>query len=91
MIRVEVVLALPGHQELVALEVASGTTLVEAVEQSGILGLFPGFEYDPDRLGIFGHRESPERVLCDGERVEIYRPLLADPKEVRRQRALKQK
>ncbi len=52
--------------------------------------MFDGFEVDLANVGIFGNKVSPEQVLRDGDRVEIYRPLLADPKEVRRQRALDQ-
>lgn len=89
-IRVEVVLAMPERQELVALEVAAGTTLAEAIILSGLPQLFEGFEPDLASVGIFGHKTSPEQVLIAGDRVEIYRPLIADPKEVRRQKALTQ-
>jgi putative ubiquitin-RnfH superfamily antitoxin RatB of RatAB toxin-antitoxin module len=89
-IRIEVVLAMPERQELVSLDVAEGTTIAEAIDISGLPEKFEGFELDLKSVGIFGHKEDPERVLRDGDRVEIYRPLIADPKEVRRQRALKQ-
>ncbi len=89
-IRVEVVLAMPGRQELVALEVAAGTTLAEAIALSAVPEMFKSFELDLDRVGIFGQKASPDQVLRTGDRVEIYRPLLADPKEVRRKRALEQ-
>ena len=89
-IRVEVVLAMADRQELVALDVAVGTTLAGAIEQSGLPGLFEGFEPDLANVGIFGRKASPGQVLQEGDRVEIYRPLIADPKEVRRQRALNQ-
>ena len=89
-IRVEVVLAMPDRQALVALEVAPGTTLAEAISLSGVPGMFEGFELDLASVGIFGNKASPQQVLRDGDRVEIYRPLIADPKEVRRQRALDQ-
>jgi len=90
MIRVEVVLAMPDRQELVSLEVEEGTTLAMAISLSGVAEKFEGFEPDLDRVGIFGQKANPDRILCPGDRVEIYRPLLADPKEVRRQRALEQ-
>jgi putative ubiquitin-RnfH superfamily antitoxin RatB of RatAB toxin-antitoxin module len=90
LINVEVVLAMPDWQELVSLEVEEGTTLAEAIALSAVAVKFEGFEPDLDRVGIFGHKASPEQVLQPGDRVEIYRPLLADPKEVRRQRALEQ-
>ncbi len=89
-IRVEVVLAMPDRQELVELEVSAGTTVAEAISTSGLPGRFEGFELDLSKVGIFGQKVSPEQVLRPGDRVEIYRPLVADPKEVRRQRALAQ-
>jgi len=90
MIRVEVVLAMPDRQELVSLEVEEGTTLAGAISLSRVAEKFEGFEPDLERVGIFGHKASPDQVLRAGDRVEIYRPLLADPKEVRRRRALEQ-
>ena len=89
-IRVDVVLAMPERQELVALDVEAGTTLAEAIELSGLPEKFEGFELDLKNVGIFGHKTDQQQVLQAGDRVEIYRPLIADPKEVRRQRALKQ-
>ena len=89
-IRVEVVLAMPDRQELMALEVAAGSTLADAIAQSGITRMFEGFELDTAKVGIFGHKARSDQVLREGDRVEIYRPLIADPKESRRQRALKQ-
>ena len=89
-IRVEVVLAMPERQELVALEITAGSNIADAIARSGLPGMFEGFELDPEKVGIFGQKASLEQVLRDGDRVEIYRPLIADPKEVRRQRALKQ-
>ena len=89
-IRVEVVLAMPERQELVSLDVAKGTTVAEAIEISGLPEKFKGFELDLKSVGIFGQKADPAKVLREGDRVEIYRPLIADPKEVRRQRALKQ-
>lgn len=90
-IRVEVVHARPDKQVLLALNVAPGTTLGEAIEESGIREAFPGLEVDPDRVGVFGRKAELGDVLQAGDRVEIYRPLLADPKEARRKRAARQK
>jgi len=89
-IHVEVVLAMPERQELMTLEVPAGSTLADAIARSGLAEMFEGFELDLTKVGIFGQKTSPDQVLHDGDRVEIYRPLSADPKEVRRQRALKQ-
>lgn len=90
-IRVEVVHARPEKQVLLALDVAPGTTLGEAIEQSGIHEAFPDLEVDPDRVGMFGRKAELGDVLQAGDRVEIYRPLLADPKEARRKRAAQEK
>lgn len=89
-LQVEVVLAMPDLQELISIQVDEGTSLGKAIEQSGILDRFKNFELDPARVGIFGNKAAIDQVLRDGDRVEIYRPLIADPKESRRQRALKQ-
>lgn len=84
-IRIEVVYALPGEQTLVELEVAAGTTAGEAIHRSGIPARRP--QADTSRIGVFGERVDASHVLKDGDRVEIYRPLVADPKEVRRETA----
>lgn len=89
-VHIEVVLAMPQRQELVALDVDTGTTVAAAIALSGIAERFKGFTPDMSRVGIFGHKVKPDQVVRDGDRVEIYRPLIADPKEVRRQRALAQ-
>ena len=87
---IEVVLAMPEKQELVALDLAVGATVADAIEQSGIVAMFKDFELDTSKVGIFGQKVEQTQELRDGDRVEIYRPLLVDPKEIRRQRALKQ-
>lgn len=86
-IRVEVVYALPDRQRLVALDVPRGCTAREAVERSGLRSEFPEIDPDKNALGIFGRRCAGDQSLREGDRVEIYRPLKADPKEVRRQLA----
>lgn len=88
-IAVEVVYALPDRQRLIALQVPQGTTVQEAIERSGLMHEFPEIDTGRQKIGVFGKRVSPQRVLSAGERVEIYRPLIADPKEARRQRASK--
>ena len=91
MIMVEVVYALPDKQRLLRLNLPAGTNMRKAVLRSGIQQHFPGLDVQQAPLGIFGKAvaKPEERVLEEGERVEIYRPLLADPKEVRKQRAAK--
>lgn len=91
MIRVEVVYASVDQQELLALDVPLGTTVRAAAVASGMAERFPELDLAQCPLGIFGKLvgDPEQRELEAGDRVEIYRPLLADPKEVRRLRALK--
>ncbi len=86
-INIEVAWGHPGKQILLALAVERGTTLLEAIELSGIREQVPQLEIDTARLGVFSRKKPPEYVLKEGDRIEIYRPLLADPKEMRRKRA----
>tara|TARA_B110000967_G_scaffold205028_1_gene248683 strand:- start:2714 stop:3061 length:348 start_codon:yes stop_codon:yes gene_type:complete len=93
-ITVEVVYGLPEKQKLIKFEVAVGTTAYQAVEQSGILHSFPEIDLPNSKMGIFsqvlGTKGLPEPdayQMQERDRVEIYRPLIADPKEVRRRRA----
>ena len=87
LIAVEVAYAQPDEQLILKLEVAPGTTLQQAIEQAGILDRFP--EIDPSKLkaGVFGKLKKLDQTLREGDRIEIYRPLIADPKQVRKQRA----
>ena len=87
---VEVAYATPQRQLLLTVSVQPGCTVEQAIELSGIREEFPGMAIDPGAVGIFSRKVSLSHVLRAGDRVEIYRPLIADPKEVRRQRALKQ-
>ena len=86
-ISVEVAYAKPDEQLVLRLDVAPGTTLRQAIEQSGILDRQPEIDLANLKVGIFGKLKKPDQVLCAGDRVEIYRPLIADPKQVRRERA----
>lgn len=86
-IRVEVVYALAHRQKVVSLDLPEGTTVKEAIEASGLLVEFPEIDLTKNKLGIWNKLSKPDAVLRDKDRVEIYRPLIADPKEVRRQRA----
>jgi len=86
-LRIEVAHARPGKQVLLTLTVKPGTSLLDAIEQSGIRDEFPDIRIEPDKLGIFGRRVGPDYELKNGDRIEIYRPLIADPKEIRRERA----
>jgi len=90
-IRVQVCYPLPGRPLLRELALAEGSTLRDAVHASGLLRE-PGLEeldIDACPVGIFGRKKTPDTVLREGDRVEVYRPLVADPKEARRRRAVK--
>jgi putative ubiquitin-RnfH superfamily antitoxin RatB of RatAB toxin-antitoxin module len=86
-IDIEVACATPRRQRVVALAVPSGCTVGEAVERSGLLQEFPELDPGQCKMGVFGSLRKPEDRVEAGDRVEIYRPLIADPKQARRQRA----
>lgn len=87
-IRVEVAYALPQRQEVVPLVLAAGSTARAAVEASGLLERYPDIEIDgKNKLGVFAKLVKADTELRDLDRVEIYRPLIADPKAVRKKRA----
>lgn len=90
-IRVEVAYALPDRQSIVPLTVPEGTTALAAAQQSGLSEQYEGLSIEDAKLGIFGKAVAAKHVLKDGDRVEIYRPLIADPKEVRKARAARAK
>lgn len=87
-IEIEVTYALPDNQILLLLSVPAGTTVWQAVKLSGILSMFPETALSQNKLGIFGKVVKPGTLLRNCDRVEIYRPLLVDPKERRRRRAI---
>ena len=86
---IEVTYALPEEQVLISLDVEQGTTVEQAVKLSGVLEKFPDIDLTKNKVGIFGKATKLDEVLRDKDRVEIYRPLIADPKESRRKRAEK--
>lgn len=90
-IRVEVAYALPDRQSIVPLTVPVGTTALAAAQQSGLSEQYEGLSIEDAKLGIFGKAVAAKHVLQAGDRVEIYRPLIADPKEVRKARAARAK
>ncbi len=87
MINIEVVYALPHEQVLLKLKLPQGVTVAEAVQASGIAEKHPEIDLARNKLGIYGKLTRADAVLRDKDRVEIYRPLIADPKEIRRKRA----
>ena len=86
-IKVEVIYALPAKQELVSVQLDEGATVRQAIEASGLLAKYPEIDLTKNKLGVFAKLAKADAVVRDRDRVEIYRPLIADPKEVRKQRA----
>ena len=86
-IPVEVVYALSDRQIVLALEVVADATIADVITRSGILDKFPEIDLGKNKVGIFGKLGKLTDTLHPGDRVEIYRPVIADPKQVRKQRA----
>ena len=84
---VEVAYAFEKKQTLLELEVSEGTTLKQAVELSGIIDIYPQIDLTKDKTGIFGKIAKLDTILREKDRIEIYRPLIADPKQVHKERA----
>lgn len=93
MINIEVSYALPNKQRIIAVQVPAGTTVYEGAKLSNIVQFFEEIDLDSAKMGIFGKAvaKPKQEELREGDRVEIYRPLIADPKEVRKARAAKVK
>lgn len=86
-IRVEVVYALPEKQYLRTVKLREGATVEEAIRASGLLELRSDISLEQNKVGVYSRPVKLHDTVHDGDRVEIYRPLIADPKELRRQRA----
>ncbi len=86
-ISVQVVYAMPDQQDVVSIKLPRGAVLRQALEACGLLQKYPEIDMENGRFGIFSRLTKLDTVLRDLDRVEIYRPLIADPKQVRRQRA----
>jgi putative ubiquitin-RnfH superfamily antitoxin RatB of RatAB toxin-antitoxin module len=84
--QIEVAYALRNTQTLLELEVNEGATLKQAIKASGILDIYPKINLSKDKIGIFGKIAKLDTMLRDKDRIEIYRPLIADPKAVRKER-----
>lgn len=87
MIHVEVVYALPYEQRVITLVVHQSMTVEEIIRESGILQAFPDIDLAKNKVGVFSRNVKLDATVRDHDRIEIYRPLLADPKEIRRKRA----
>lgn len=90
-IRVEVVYALPYAQKTIELELQQGATVADALAASQLQNSLPGNSFTGVRIGVWGATVLPNTELRDRDRVEIYRELVADPKQARRQRARQQR
>jgi uncharacterized protein len=87
MMRVAVVVALSRRQEVIAVELPEGSTVADAIRAADVRGRFPEIDPAAMRTGIWSRPCEPAAAVRDGDRVELYRPLAADPKEARRARA----
>lgn len=90
-IAVEVVYALPERQTLLRVDVARAGTLGDALAASGILSLHPEIDLMTQRVGVFGQFAGTDRILEPGDRIEIYRPLVAEPKASRHARVARKR
>lgn len=90
-ISIELIYALPNEQKLLSITVDNGTSVEQAIEQSGILSLYPEIDLSTTKVGIFSKACKLTDTLREGDRIEIYRPLIADPKEMRRKKAQEKK
>lgn len=88
---IEVVYGTPERQEIIALEVAENTTIEQAIIASGVIEEFPEINLEVNNVGIWNRAAKLQAIVSDLDRIEVYRPLLADPKEVRKRRAEKAK
>ncbi|MDX8400604.1 MAG: RnfH family protein [Gallionellaceae bacterium] len=86
-IKIELVYALAHEQTLLKLEVPASTTIADAIKLSGLIEKHPEIDLLKGKFGLYGKLSKPDTVLREQDRIEIYRPLIADPKEVRRKRA----
>ncbi|HEX7718321.1 MAG TPA: RnfH family protein [Woeseiaceae bacterium] len=83
-LHVEVVYALPERQELITLVVEAGTTVQQAIDKSSLAELFPERDLERCRVGIWGHVAERAQLVQNGDRIELYRELLIDPRDARR-------
>ena len=88
-ILVEVAYALPEEQIIISIKVPTKFNVKQAIEESGIQKKFPDIDLSKNKVGIFGKKTTLDHLLKDKDRIEIYRPLILDPKEMRRKRAAK--
>ena len=90
-ILIEIAYALPEEQVIISIKVPTIFNVQQAIEKSGIQKKFPSIDLSKNKVGIFGKKTTLDQPLNDRDRIEIYRPLILDPKEMRRKRAAKNK
>ena len=86
-ITVEIIYIKPGSQNSLTLKIPQGSNINQAINRSGVLRHFPEIDLTVNKVGVFSKIQDLDTLLCEGDRIEIYRPLVADPKEARRRRA----
>jgi len=86
-ISVELIYIKPGSQNRLILKLPQGSNINQAINRSGVLSHFPEINLKVNKVGVFSKIQPLNTLLCEGDRIEIYRPLMADPKEARRRRA----
>jgi putative ubiquitin-RnfH superfamily antitoxin RatB of RatAB toxin-antitoxin module len=90
-ILVEIAYALPEEQVIISIKVPTIFNVLQAIEKSGIQKKIPSIDLSKNKVGIFGKKTTLNHLLKDRDRIEIYRPLILDPKEMRRKRAAQKK
>lgn len=88
-ITVEVAYATPQQQRILSVEVDANSTIQEIIEASGLLTLFPHIDLAKQKIGVFGKQRELTDMVAEGDRIEVYRSLIIDPKEARRAKAKK--
>ncbi|WP_413113953.1 RnfH family protein [Thaumasiovibrio sp. DFM-14] len=91
MIHVEVVYALPDVQRVIKVAAKPDSSVEQIIRQSGILVMYPEIDLAKNKIGIYSRNVKLDATVREGDRIEVYRPLIADPREIRRQRAEKAK
>lgn len=89
--KASVVYLASGREHVLEVEVAAGSALADAVAASGLASRVPGFDLSVHSLGVWGKLKAAGTLLCDGDRVEVYRPLMADPNIARQRRVAKKR
>ena len=87
MLHIEVVYALPHEQQVFKVMARANTTVKEIIQSSGVLAAYPEIDLNQNKVGVYARQVKLDSTVNNGDRIEIYRPLIADPREIRRKRA----